>query len=253
MLKAIIIDDEVAALRSLELLIQSYCPNVNIVGKGQSVKEGLELVQTNKPDMVFLDIEMPHGNGFELLEKLPEIDFEVIFITAYNQYAIKAFKYSAIDYILKPIDIDELVKAVEKVTELRKSKVNTRDRYSALFQNIKEILPKKLVLFSEGEFKYIDLLNVMYLTIEGKNIRFEMDDGTFKDCKETSTNFIELLEEKGFVNLKNGLLVNLAKVNRVEKNAKGRVILNGGQSLSLELLGKEVFIEKLMGFNKQKN
>lgn len=133
MLKAIIIDDELAALRTLELLLNSYCPDVHLVGKGQSVDDGIELINKHNPDLIFLDIEMPQANGFELLEKLPTLDFEVIFITAYNQFAVKAFKYSAIDYILKPIDIEELVKAVEKVTEIRKTKISPRERYKALF------------------------------------------------------------------------------------------------------------------------
>lgn len=253
MLKAIIIDDEIAALRSLELLVEAYCPNVKVVAKGQSVKEGKELVEEHKPDILFLDIEMPHGNGFELLEQLPNFDFEVVFITAYNQYAIKAFKYSAIDYILKPIDIDELVKAVEKVSELRNSKVSPRERYSVLFQNIKEILPKKLVLFSDGEFKYIDLINVLYLNTEENVIRFVMHDGTQKECKNASANYKELVKEKGFVNLNNGNLVNLAKVSKVDKNGKGRIVLEGGLSLSLESIGKDLFIEKLVEFNNQKN
>jgi len=115
MIKALIIDDEMHCLKTLSMLLKEYCPDVQVVKLCENAEDGIEAIKKFKPDLVFLDIEMPHMNGFEMLEKFSEISFALIFTTGYDQYAIKAFRFSALDYLLKPIDHDELKKAVEKV------------------------------------------------------------------------------------------------------------------------------------------
>lgn len=248
MLKAIIVDDEEAALNSLELLTQTYCPNVSIVAKGESVNEGLELIKKHNPDIVFLDIEMPHGNGFELIERSPNLNYEVIFITAYNQFAIKAFKYSAIDYILKPIDPDELVKAVQKVTEQREKQVSPRERYALLFDNIKDVLPRKLVLPSNKGINYVDLDNVIY-TIIGNSIEFYFTDNTYKKSENNIQNLKEILLEKGFINATSSCFINLNKVVKVDRNDNGKVIFDGGHTLELNSISKDDLIATLTAYN----
>jgi len=114
MINIVIVDDEIDAVKSIELIVNEYCSNAKVVGTANSAIEGKNVILEKKPDLVFLDIEMPRGSGFDLLEMLPERNFEVIFITAYNNFAIKAFKYSAIDYILKPIDIEEFTDSINK-------------------------------------------------------------------------------------------------------------------------------------------
>ena len=113
MIKAIIIDDEMHCLKTLSMLLKEYCPDVQVVKQCDNAEDGIEAVKKLKPDLVFLDIEMPHMNGFEMLEKFSEISFALIFTTGYDQYAIKAFRFSALDYLLKPIEPKELKKAVE--------------------------------------------------------------------------------------------------------------------------------------------
>lgn len=245
MLSAIIIDDEQAALRTLELLLNSYCPNVSVVAKGHSVAEGLELVNKHNPDIVFLDIEMPQANGFELLEQLPDLDFEVIFITAYNQFAVKAFKYSAIDYILKPIDIEELVKAVEKVTEIRKTKISPRERYKALFQNIEQILPQKLVVPNEGNYKYVDLNAVLKLETHKNQYTFTMVGGTTFTCSTGNLDVENNLLKKGFISTEKGVLVNLNKVEKIDKKGDGTIILEGNYHIALSPSNREKIISHL--------
>ncbi len=250
MLKAVIIDDEVAAQRSLEILLESNCPNVSIVGKGFSVSEGISLIKETNPEIVFLDIEMPQGNGFELLEKLPDHKFEVIFITAYNQYAVKAFKYSAIDYILKPIDIDELVGAVNKVSEQLKSNIDPRERYAVLFDNLKEIIPRKLVIPGKEKYSYIDLSMAVTAQIEKGKITFTLNNGTVNEYQNINPEIETLLAQKGFIMVKSGVLVNLGKVKKFQKSGKGAVILEGGEVIELELVTKDEFIEQLTAYNK---
>ncbi|HZJ73327.1 MAG TPA: response regulator transcription factor [Perlabentimonas sp.] len=253
MLKAIIVDDEAAAVRTLELLLNAYCPDITLVAKGQSVKDGVKLISEHNPDIVFLDIEMPEANGFELLEQLPDLDFEVIFITAYNQYAIKAFKYSAIDYILKPIDIDELVKAVEKVSELRKAKINPRERYKTLFQNIEQTLPSKLVIPRGKDFTYIDLANVIMHTKTSDGYRFTMVDGTKTDCPEYNFDIKSTLESKGFVEFEKDKFLNLHMVKALDKKGGSCLIMEGGLSIPLSPTFKEIIEGQLEKISLSKN
>ena len=151
MIKAVIIDDESDAVEFIASIVEEYCKDVELLGTANSAKEGIELVRRKKPELVFLDVEMPHGTGFDLLDAFPEKDFDVIFITAYNHYAIQAIKFSAVDYILKPINIEELVAAVNKVKE---SSFVPKDRnlnYKTLLQNLKSGSPSKLAIpTSEG-------------------------------------------------------------------------------------------------------
>lgn len=126
MIRVVIVDDEQDAINSIELIINEYCSNAEVVGTASSAVEGRDIILNQQPDLVFLDIEMPRGNGFDLLEMLPERNFEIVFITAYNNFAIKAFKYSAIDYILKPIDIEEFIEAVDKAEK----RVNASKNFS---------------------------------------------------------------------------------------------------------------------------
>jgi two-component system LytT family response regulator len=245
MLKAIIIDDESAALRTLELLLNSYCPDVTVVGKGQSVAEGIELINRHNPDIVFLDIEMPEANGFDLLEKITNLSFEVIFITAYNQFAVKAFKYSAIDYILKPIDIEELVKAVEKVSEIRKTKVSPRERYQALFHNIEQILPRKLVIPLNNDYKYIDLSSVLKLETTKNQYTFTMVDGTTTTCPTSNLDVEKNLTSKGFITLEKGVLINLNKIEKIDKKGNGTIIMEGNNRIPLTPNNREKIISHL--------
>jgi len=155
MLKALLVDDEIASVRSLEIILSQFCKQVEVVGVARSVDEALVLAAKLKPDLIFLDIEMPNGTGFDFIEKCNSCNFEIVFITAHDNYAVKAFKYSAIDYILKPIEIDELVKAVEKVVEIKKTSFDSRNKYNALFENLKEIIPQKLVVAVNDKYEYI--------------------------------------------------------------------------------------------------
>jgi DNA-binding NarL/FixJ family response regulator len=135
MIKAIIIEDEPKNIRILKDQIHHHCSDLTVIGAAENIKSALLLIEAQKPDLVFLDIEMPFGNAFDLLENIDDINFEIIFITAFSEYAIKAFKYSAIDYLLKPLDIDELVEAVERATK-RIGDKTINSRVKMLLENI---------------------------------------------------------------------------------------------------------------------
>lgn len=249
MLKAILVDDEIAAIRSLELLLKQCCPDVQIIGTARSGKEALQLLSHVTPDIVFLDIEMPHGSGFELLESIPNLNFEIIFITAYNQYAVKAFKYSAVDYILKPVDIDELVKAVDKVRRIKSSHTNSRARYNALFENLKGLVPVKLVIPQGDTFQTINLKDVVVVNLKCNSASFLFMDGTLVSCSSCSNDLSSMLSERGFLNVATECFINLGKVKMIEKSGKGSVIMENGKSIDIELISKEDLINQLARYS----
>lgn len=249
MLKAILVDDEIAAIRSLELLLKECCPDVQIIGTARSGNEALKLLTKENPDVVFLDIEMPHGSGFDLLENLTSFNFEIVFVTAYNQYAVKAFKYSAVDYILKPIDIDELVRAVDKVKVLRSSKVKTRARYTALFENLKGMLPNKLVIPQGTRFQTVNLDHVIMTIVKQNSFTFAMEDNKVVSCSTCNDNLSEMLVERGFLQVSSDSFINLSKVIKFDKTGKGFITLKNGKTVALELISKDDFIAQLTKFN----
>ena len=251
-LKAILVDDEIAAIRSLQFLLENYCKDVEVVGTARSAGEGIELATKFNPDIIFLDIEMPTGSGFELLEQLPGLDCQVIFVTAYNKYAVRAFKYSAVDYLLKPIDIEELENAIQRVVEQKSQKINPRERYSVLFENIREVLPRKLVFPEVNGYSYVDLQNVLYVDIDNFNFAFSLDDGTVKQCSCDALNISEILTERGFQSVSPSCMVNLNMVHKVDKSGNGSVILNNGLSLPLDKVKKDDFINKLLWFSQNR-
>jgi two-component system LytT family response regulator len=146
-LKTIIIDDETDAVDFISSIIGEYCPGLEVVGKAYNVSEGVQKIKEMKPDLVFLDVEMPNGTGFDLLTNFPEKDFDVVFITAFNHYAIKAIKFSAVDYILKPINITEFIEAVNKVIQKRSNNPSQNDNnFKILMENLRSAQPSRLAI-----------------------------------------------------------------------------------------------------------
>ncbi|NJL77283.1 MAG: response regulator [Saprospiraceae bacterium] len=159
MLKAVLIDDEPNCLRMLEWELQNACPNVQIAASCESGKEGLKAIQNYRPDLVFLDVDMPYMNGFEMLELLPNIDFEVVFTTAHDEYAVKAFKINALDYLLKPIDEDELKIAVEKAEDKKR---NYRPHESKVSNDPRESAIRKVALPTFEGLVFVEVNQIIY-------------------------------------------------------------------------------------------
>ena len=162
MLRAIIIDDEAKARRILESFLTDYCKQVQIVGMAEDVMQGVKMIQKEKPDVVFLDIEMPGYNGFQLLEFFDEIDFEIVFVTAYSEFALKAFQVSAIDYLLKPLQIEQLKKAVEKIEKIKGSSLSNQ-RLNVLKENLQANKIKKIVVPVGTGSLFIDVNDITHL------------------------------------------------------------------------------------------
>lgn len=250
MLRALIVDDEIASIRSLEILLSQFCKQIEVVGTARSIDEALDQTLKLKPELVFLDIEMPSGTGFDFLEKSNASSFEVVFITAHNNYAVQAFKYSAIDYILKPIEIDDLVNAVEKVAEIRKTSLNSRNKYNILFDNLKEIIPQKLVVIIKGQYEYVDLREVVFFGLLGKTVDVHFENGSAINIDNPFSSIEEQLLERGFYRIHPEYMLNVLKVKKILKtNSVSSVELNNGMQLPLNPMKRDELITKISELN----
>jgi two-component system LytT family response regulator len=175
-MKAIIVDDEKDSREILANYLKKYCPDIAVCGFGESVATGLEEIKKYNPDVVFLDIEMPYGNGFDLLDKVGEVTFETVFVTAFDNYAIQALNQSAAYYLLKPIDIDELVKAVEKIRVERTEK-NYMQHARLLLENKKNSAHQKIMLPTLEGFEIVDINSILYCEAADNFTRFFFEQG----------------------------------------------------------------------------
>ena len=178
-MKAVIVDDEKDSREILSNYLKKYCPDVNVCGFGESVSTGLEAIKKHNPDIVFLDIEMPYGNGFDLLDKAGDLTFEVVFVTAFDNYAIQALNQSAAYYLLKPIDIDELIKAVEKIKNERESKNNVAHS-QVLLSNLRNGGPQKIMLPTMEGFE-ITFINTILYCEAVDNVQHSIDKSVRRD------------------------------------------------------------------------
>jgi two-component system LytT family response regulator len=175
-INAILIDDEERARNTLSSLLLSYCPEINVLAACANVPDGVIAINKHKPDIVFLDIEMPDYNGFELLGFFREIDFDIIFVTAYSEYAIKAFEISAVDYILKPIDIDQLKNSVEKLKQ-KKMHSQMQEQIQLLKESYKGDDIRKIALSMSNGLTFVEITDIVLLEADGAYTTFYLKDG----------------------------------------------------------------------------
>jgi len=245
MLKAILIDDEPGCLRSLAHDLGIHCPGVEILEQCDSGKEAIKAIHAHNPDVLFLDIDMPFINGFDLLEMVPDVDFEVIFTTAYDKYAIQAFRISAVDYLLKPIDVEPLKNAVEKVRILRE-KGNTSKQISFLIQQIKDLENnnvRKVALPTFDGLEFINMEDILYCQSDGAYSNVFFTDGNKLYISKTLRYLEDALCNFHFFRVHNSYIVNLHHVKKYSKTDGGMLILSNGEKVRVsrskkdELLG----------------
>ncbi len=241
MLKAILIDDEPECLLTLAHDLGTYCPGIEIVAQCTSGKEAIKLIHTHNPDVLFLDIDMPYINGFDLLEMVPDVDFEVIFTTAYDKYAIQAFKISAVDYLLKPIDPEPLVAAVEKVRILRE-KGNTSQQISFLIQQIKDLennTVRKIALPTFDGLEFIHMDDILYCQSDGAYSHVFFTDGSKMYISKTLRYLEDALCNFHFFRVHNSYIVNLNHVKQYSKTDGGLIILSDGKKVRVSRSRKD--------------
>ncbi len=233
-LKAIIVDDEKDSRESLLHYIHTYCKNVTVISEANSIIEAKKQIEASTFDLLFLDIEMPFGNAFDLLESLDNITFEIIFVTAFSDYAIQALNMSAAHYLLKPLDIDDLIMAVEKV----ESNVKLRANYlhaSVLLENLsnENDQTKKLVLPLIDGFEVIKLKDIIYCASNDNFTEFYLRDKRKLMICRSLKHFESVLSDFGFCRIHRSYLINLDYVTRYKKGKGGSVILSNNKELDV--------------------
>jgi two-component system LytT family response regulator len=243
-IKAVIVDDEAIARTVLQNYLAKYCPVVEVLGKAEHIKEAVPMIQSVKPDLVFLDVEMPFGNAFDVLEACGEQVFETIFITAYSEYSMKALNRSAAYYILKPIDISELVTAVNRVQEtlLKKEELN---RNRILLQNLK-MKPdqQQVVLPTMQGFDVIKTSDISKLQAKGNFTEVCLTDGTKKLICKFLKHFDDILEDP-FIRVHRSFIVNLLYVRSYARGAGGYLTLMDGTEVEVSPTYKELLLKRL--------
>jgi len=248
--RTIIIDDEMTNILTLKNLLVKYFPSIDIITTASNVAEGVEAIDKHLPDLIFLDISMPDGDGFDLLSKVEFRSFEVIFTTAHDQYAIKAFDYSAIHYLLKPIDYTELRKAINRYNDV-KVKGNISARLSVLKDNMQHQHEYKKIIVASSEGLNIVLIDdIIRLEACDTYTEFFLTNGRKLLASKPLNNFEKMLNDQNFARIHSKHLVNLKYVQRYLKGKGGSVVLDNGEEVDVSVRKKNDFILALKGYAK---
>ena len=244
-MKAIIIEDEAASRLTLRNYLKEYCSNVNLIAEAGNIKTGAEIIKKYNPDLVFLDIEMPFGNAFDLLDEYDTIPFETIFVTAFSNYALQAINLSSCSYLLKPVDIDELIEAVKKAEEtiIQQSTFKTAN---ILLENlsIENKQLKKIVLPTMEGFDVIQLKDVIHCQANDNLTDFYLRNGNKKTVCKTLKFFEDTLSDFDFLRVHKSHLININYVESYHKGKVGDIKLSNGSVVPLSVNKKESFVKK---------
>lgn len=250
MLKAIIIDDEPFCCEILAAMLESDCPDVSVASICNNGADGLAAIKQRAPEIVFLDVEMPKMNGFEMLEQLPQINFHLIFTTSYDQYALKAIRFSAIDYLLKPIDREELKNAINKVRQ--RIQIPLPQQLEILMQKIKQPSHRvnKIALPTIEGLQLTPIESIVscesddnYTNLKLKNGKKLLVTRSLKDIEET-------LEQHSFVRVHRSYLVNLNEIEKYIKGEGGYLVMSDGTTIDVARNKKEVLLKKLLPYKE---
>lgn len=246
MIKALIIEDEQKSREMLAMLVEKNCPQLEIVGLAKNVKEGIDLISSTKPDLVFLDISMPDGTGFDLLEAVQGKKFELIFTTATDKHALKAIKYSACDYLLKPIDIDELKVAVEKVLQ-KKNSTPSMDNLQFLIQQLKKADDnyQKITLPTGNAYEIINIKDIIRCEADASYTHFHLVGGKKLMVSASLKHYEDLLPENEFIRVHHQHLINMNHVTRYLKQDGGYAVMSDGTQIEISRRKKDAFMERL--------
>lgn len=244
MINALIIDDEEDARQMLNLALKRYCPEIRVLALCESAGDGLEKIESLQPDLVFLDVQMPVLSGFDMLEKIPRPDFEVIFVTAYNQYAIKAIKFSALDYLLKPIDVEELVSSVKRISAKKNHK---RVPYQSLLPNmhlgVKKM--KRLAIPMENGLVIQVIDDIIYCEADGSYTTLFLGDNSSLLVSKNIKEFENMLAENAFCRIHHSFLVNTAHIKKYVRGEGGYVVVTGEKHLNVSRRKKDNLLRAL--------
>ena len=238
-LTSIIVEDEETSRDILKNYLKKYCPNVTVLGQASNIEEALVLIRNNALDLVFLDVEMPYGNAFDLLDKVGDINFETIFVTAYNHYAIDALNAHASYYLMKPISIDELIKAVDYVTEIRTKEDALQDEVLVPKTNF---VSGKITIPQQNGFEVINTADILYCKADDNYTEIYLNNNKKKLVSKTLKYFEEALTDSSFARVHKSYLVNVNEVVKYLKGKGGSVVLSNGKEIMVSASKKSALL-----------
>jgi two-component system, LytTR family, response regulator len=242
MLRTLIVDDEVKCRKALVNLISYYCQDVVVVGEAYDVASAKLAIDKFEPDLLLLDVEMTDGTGFDLLRSLDDIDFKLIFVTAHERYALQAIKFSALDYLLKPVKPDDLVEAIQKAQKLEKEELGVK--IEAYNENIKTPdAPRKLVLNTSNNIYVVDIDNIIRCESDQNYTKIYFKDRDMVLVSKTLKEFDLMLSERGFYRVHQSHLINLSFIDYYEKGLGGTLILKNRIRIPVSSRRKEKFLK----------
>lgn len=245
MINAVIIDDEPKNVKVIRNLLNEFCPQVNVMGDANNSHDGKELILNRKPELVFLDIELPYGNGFDLLNELMPVDFEVVFVTAFDRYMLQALKYSALDYLLKPVKIDDLKNAVQNAeVRIRKNSIN--QQLNILLENFKkqESGLKKIAVPTVDGFDFISIEDIVRCEAQGAYTKIHINDSKKILVSKPLKDYENLLPEDVFFRIHNSHLINLNYIKKYNRGRGGFVELDDGSVIEVATRRKDEFLKR---------
>ena len=245
MIRSIVIDDEQHCVRSLLSDLQQHCPAIEVVEACFSAKEGMMAIKKLNPDLVFLDVEMPWMNGFEMLELLGDINFSIIFTTAHDEFAAKAFRISAVDYLLKPIDANDLKAAVQKV-EKKMDEGSSVQHISNLLRNMRQTSAEQKIALPQREgYEFVDVATIIYCQAEGAYTKIFINEKKPMLISRTLGDVEELLSPEMFQRIHHSTVVNVNYIAQFLRTDGGSVVLKNGEKLSVSKAKKDMLMARL--------
>ncbi|GAB4326114.1 MAG: LytTR family DNA-binding domain-containing protein [Bacteroidales bacterium] len=244
MIRTIIIDDEASARTTLKQLLSEHCPQIEVVAEGSSVGEGLKIIGLHHPELVFLDVQMPDGTGFDLLRKLEKVDFRVVFASAYDRFAIDAFRFSAVDYLLKPVEAEKLIEACQRLNQ-------PDDKYDLLNRKVEVLLAntrtgvEKIALPTFEGILFVRISDIVRCESDNNYTRFFLNDKREILVSRTLKEYDELLSPYRFFRIHKSHLINLDYLEKYRKGEGGSVIMEDGAELEVSRRRKEDFMAAL--------
>lgn len=243
-ISAVVVDDEISSRNTLKKFLSMYCPEVSITAECGSVKEALVSIKRCNPDLVFLDIHMPDGDGFDVLQKVIGFNFEIIFITGFDNYAIKAIKYAAIDYLVKPLVAEELKLAVDRVLKKKNETGHPRLNPVQLQAASKMSSSTRIAVPDSNGLKIIHLHKLIYCKAEGNYTQFVLTNGKILICK-TLKEYESLLPQSPFLRIHNSFIVNLDHVKTYVRGRGGQLEMSNGEFLDVARNRKQLVLDAL--------
>jgi two-component system LytT family response regulator len=251
-INCIILDDEAMNVQLLTNMLQQHCPQVKILAAETNAKKGITLIGELQPQLLFLDVEMPHMNGFETLKQLEPVNFEVIFVTAYGKYAVEAFEHHAAGYVTKPVNTEKLVAAVNAAIHRIEQKNINKNLFSLLEQNTRQAAPDKIPLSTANGLMFVKIADIMYCESSGNYTHFYMNDNKKIVVSRQLGEYEKLLPENNFTRIHDKFIINLNYIKEYIKGSGGEVVLENGKEIPVATRRKEDFLARFEKWLRRK-